>query len=268
MVTAGKTLVVASTGTFYGNYTRTRVPIFAVGGLNEVISGRSHSSGLPSDARSTALMATSLKTLIYATSGFTCGYYDRVTKIIVVGTPPNVALSFSDSLSLADNFTNTGLISFSFSDTLTFSDGQNYEGGAFVVVKISDTLTFSDNVSYLFIPYNEFVASASDTLLFSDSVTLLLFSTGPATAGVTQVLIESADHGIQGHNPPNIFETQSVIEYIWHHADTISETQACIEVVHHPVDSIITTEVCIEVAYKPHNVPVKAHYKRFFPVRR
>ena len=274
MITAGKTLVIASTGTSYGNYTRARVPIFSDDFLSEVSGSNGSTSALPNATLGTAAMVTAGKTLVLATSGTSWGHYKHKRKYVIatVGALNPIALSITgDAISLSDSAAFVVLTPLfeAVSDSLSLTDATAYNLAANVSELLSDTITLSDSTAYTLAVSGDFAILLGDSLSFSDSVTVLVFSGPPATAGVTQVLIEVAPHAEQGHGPPNIIVTQDAIEWVRHPSDNILATQNAIEFLFHPPDSIIGTQVCIEVAHKPYPaVPVKAHYKRFFPIRK
>jgi hypothetical protein len=209
------------------------------------------------------------------------------------GASSPISLSVSDTLTLSDsivaNPNDQSRKNFGLSDTITLSDSVSVnlihpltesvsdtitvltDSVAFFIggvsnESVSDTITLSDSVSIFNGLYTVLIG---DTLSLSDSITILEFSTGPATAGVTQVLVEVAPHYGQGFTPPNIIDTQDVIEYLFLPTDTIYDTQQLIEYLFHPPDHIIATQILIEVAHKPYPIgPVRAHYKRFYPIKK
>jgi hypothetical protein len=157
----------------------------------------------------------------------------------------------------------------SVSDSYTLSDSIIEDPNDVSRNSFTDSITLSDSVAFTLYIVGQVLVSVSDTIQLSDSVIAAFFSTGPATAGVTQVLIEVAPHLEQGHNPPNIIDTQNAIEYLFHPSNNILGTQDLIEWLFHPPDNILATQILIEVCHKPYPaVPVKAHYKRFYPIKK
>jgi hypothetical protein len=84
MTTAGKTLVIASSGTAFGNYTRTRrLASVAVNEYREVAFPLSGSSALPNAVDATAAMTTAGNTLVLASAGASFGQYARICRLAV-----------------------------------------------------------------------------------------------------------------------------------------------------------------------------------------
>lgn len=74
-------------------------------------------------------------------------------------------------------------------------------------------------------------------------------STGLTTSiGVTQALIEVAQHGEQGADPPALFITQAAIEVASRGDVELNITQAVIEVAMYPDSALVVTQALIEVA--------------------
>jgi hypothetical protein len=101
MTTAGKTLVIASSGTAFGNYKRTRrlassgtafsnykrtrkLASVTVSDYREVAFPLSGSSALPNAVYATAAMTTAGKTFVIVSSGASFGQYARVYRLAVL----------------------------------------------------------------------------------------------------------------------------------------------------------------------------------------
>src|SRR5436305_13111785 len=85
MTTAGKTLVVTSSGTNHGQRTKPRKILTrqTVNVYEEVLYPLPGVSSLPSVAYTTAAMTTAGKTLVLASSGTFFGTYARVYKVVL-----------------------------------------------------------------------------------------------------------------------------------------------------------------------------------------